>query len=84
MLTNHYNKLDSNEKILIEQVAANPAFIKLLTIQKEDLEKQLTNFWALEKESDTDYRKRHELLALKLNFVKEHLELLTGILNKNV
>lgn len=77
-----YKKLDSNMKILIEQVAANPAFMQMLLIQKGEIQEQILNFWALEKESDADYRRRNELLNMEFRYLKEQIEFYENLLKK--
>lgn len=79
---NAYEKLDSHEKVLFLQVAANPGYQKLLLNQKEEIQQQLLNFWSLNKESDTDFRRRHEVLSYKLNFINEQIELYQTLLKQ--
>lgn len=74
------DNLNNNDKILLQQVAANPAFIKLLELQKEEFEQQLLSFWALEGESALDYRRRHELLAEKYRYMCAQLHFYKNLL----
>jgi hypothetical protein len=68
-----YDNLTQGDKVLLQQVAANPAFMYILEKQKEDLDQQILNFWALENESDEHYRRRNELLHIQRRHVIEQL-----------
>ncbi len=76
MLESHYNKLDPTEKLMYQQVAANPAYNKLLYAEKEALEQQILNFYRLEKESDQEYCRR-------LEKIKEAYSLVKALININ-
>jgi len=70
----NFNNLTETEKAILQQVAANPVFMKLIRDQKEEIEEQILNFWALENESDKDYRRRHEALYEKRRYLTEQVQ----------
>jgi len=77
---NAFNSLTKTEKVILQQVAANPIFMKLLKDQKEEIQEQILNFWALEHESDIEYRRRSELLHEKYRDIKSQVTFYEGLL----
>ena len=82
MLESHYKNLDSNEQILLQQIAANPAFNKLLYLEKEDLEQQILNFYRIEEESAEKFCRRLEGLHKKHGVIADFISLNKYLLNK--
>ena len=75
-----FDLLTQSEKALLQQVAANPVFMKILKDQKEDIEEQILSFWALEHESDLEYRRRNEALHEKRRYFIEQLTFYENLL----
>ncbi|PNX50662.1 MAG: hypothetical protein BV456_05925 [Thermoplasmata archaeon M8B2D] len=75
-----FSSLTESEKVLLQQVAANPIFMKVLKKEKEDLDQQILNFWALEHESDLEYRRRNESLHEKRRYLNEQISFYESLL----
>lgn len=81
MLENNYNKLDSNEQLLMQQVAVNPSYNKLLYLEKETIEQQILSFYRIDGESDSQTLSKLESLQKQRELINALLDLNKTILS---
>lgn len=80
MLSQQYDKLPENEKIMFNEIARNPAYLKVLEMEQVSLEQSILTFSRFDKETDTSTCRRLENLHVQYSTIL-HLQHLNEAIN---
>lgn len=76
-----FSKLTEDEKLLMFEVAKNPAYTKIIEEELDQTQKNLLSMSQMDTESDTEFSRRHLKYSIRLNFLNELLDINEAVFN---